>query len=822
MTNQLAILLRNLRREKLYSAINIAGLALGLASCLVLGLFLRSELTYDRHYPNHRNIYRIANEYITAGKAEKFAITSDALGPMLAAEYPDLIKASVRLRNNANDGGTAMRRTDQPEIVYYWENSFFADANVFDVFPQKIIAGDPKTALVEGGSIAISQTVARKYFAGDDPIGKTMVSDSGNVNKVTLVFADQPPNTHLKFDFLFSYNLAFLRLNDNPTARRAQLTGPQALTYTYLQMHPSFRPAEWARMSEDFHQKYMAEMLKAVNIEWRSWLQPLADVHLQSDVGYDRPTGNLAYLYGCAAIALVILVIACINYMNLATARATRRARSVGFRKILGASRWSLALQFLGEALLFALISLVLAVILVELMLRFTPINALLDGKVGLDFLQEPQLVLWLVGLALTLGLVSGIYPAFYLSSWAPLTALTGKQQLAGKGSLRMREFLVLVQFTISAAAIACTLLMMAQMRYLANRPPGFERDHRLMVSLRGVATIEKIPGIRNELLGDSRIRGVAVAQQTPANGDRAGITIVSSENPDGAMERQMFNVMAIGEDYEKVMGLTITQGRDLNARLLTDVGTNFLVNEALVKKMGWTDPIGRRLNMGIQNGRVVGVVKDFNFKSLHHLIDPLVMLPVNNDMSRVAEINKPFQQRHLILDITGNDVGGVLSSVERVMAEADPRHPFEYRFLDEALDAQYKSELTLTRLIGIFAGISILIACMGLFGLAAFTTEQRSAEIGTRKVLGASTWQIILLLARRILVLVIVASVLAAVLAYFAVDEWLAGFAYRAGINPVIFLFAAALAATVAFATVALQSWKTASADPVQALRHV
>jgi putative ABC transport system permease protein len=424
---------------------------------------------------------------------------------------------------------------------------------------------------------------------------------------------------------------------------------------------------------------------------------------------------------------------------------------------------------------------------------------------------------LWLVAAALAVGFLSGMYPAFYLSSWAPLTALAGRQP-AGKGSLHIRELLVLVQFTISAAAIAVTLLMVAQMHYVQNQPLGFEREDRLMVSLRGATTIEKLPAIRNALLADSRIHGVAVTGQTPADGDTAAIGLVAIQNNEGVTERQLLNVLRIGEDYEKVLGLALAQGRDLSSRLLTDIGSNVLVNEALVKKMGWTEPLGKQ----VLDGRVVGVLKDFNFKSLKFRIEPLVIGRLNNDMSGVQEINRPFEQRHLILDISGSDVGSVLSFVEKVIRDADAVHPFEYRFLDEALAAQYKGELSLTRLMGIFAGVSILIACMGLFGLAAFTTEQRSREIGTRKVLGATSWQIVTLLARRILALVLVAAVLASVASYFAIDEWLAGFAYRAGINPLIFVLAAAVAAAVAFTTVAAQSWKTASADPVQSLRHV
>jgi putative ABC transport system permease protein len=822
MRNYFIVFSRNLGRERLYAAINIVGLAPGLASCLILGLYLRGELTYDRHLEGADPVYRIANEFITGGKGQRIAATSEALGPMIAAEYPDQIKAFVRFRSNSNAGGVVMRRTDQPETAYAWEDSYFADANVFDVLRHRIIAGDPRTALVDGASLAISERVAKKYFGNENPIGRTMMTDSGNANKVTLVFADLPANTHLKYDLLFSYNLPFLRLDDNPTIRRARLASVPNFVYTYLAMQPSFRPADWTRLSQGFFDKYMADMLKPNGIEWHSWLQPLRDIHMQPDLVYDRPAGNPVYLYGCAAVALIILVIACINYMNLATARATRRARSVGFRKILGASRLSLALQFLGEAILFALFALVLALVIVEVVLKLTPLNLLMDGKVSFDLLREPQLLLWLVAAALGVGLLSGLYPAFYLSSWAPLTALTGQQQ-SRRGNLRMREFLVLMQFTISAAAIAATLLMVAQMRYVQGRPLGFERDNRLMVLLRGAGTIEKIAEIRNELLADSRITGVAVAQLTPANGDdRTPSMLMRTQGRDGAMEQQQVSFLQIGDDYEKVLGLQIVKGRDLSSRLLTDLDTNLLVNEAMVKKMGWTEPLGQRVTTGNNAGRVVGVVRDFHFKSLHVLVEPLVMMRFGNDMSQVSEMNRPFQQRQLILGITGREVDQVLAHVGRVMAKADPRHPLEYSFLDEALDAQYHSELALTRLIGIFAALSIFIACMGLFGLAAFTTEQRTREIGTRKVLGATRWEIVTLLARRILVLVVIASVLAAVGAYFAIDEWLTGFAYHADINPLIFVLATAVAAAVAFITVALQSWKTASADPVEALRHV
>lgn len=817
MRNYLLVLLRTLQREKVYAAINIAGLSLGVACCLLLGLFLWSELTYDRHFANHERIYRIENEFDIAGAHDRFSITSRALGPMLIADNP-IIKAFVRFQSNGsgigNSGGVAIHHgTD----TFYWDNSYYVDDNVFDVFSHKIIAGDPKTALKDPSSVAISETVARKYFGNANPVGETLTTDAGLPARVTLVFADLPPNTHLKYDLLFSGNAPFLRDPDNPTVRRQTLFGVNS--YTYLLMAPGFDPKSWPRISDEFFKRYMAETAKTIKATWSSWVQPLTLVHLHSTANYDRPNGNPVYLYGCAAVALFILVVACINYMNLATARAMRRAHSVGIRKILGASRLSLGLQFLGEAVLFSLLALIIGVVLVEVSLRLTNINSLLGQQVSLDLVHHPALIAALIGFGLLMGLLSGFYPAVYLSSWAPLSALTSKHA-AGKGNLRFREALVLTQFTISVAVIACTILMAAQMRYVAGKSLGFQKENQVVVTLRGVATIDRISTIRTELAKNGHVLGTAEASilmgQTPS------MNVMQLENNAGVVTPVTSANVAIGEDFVNVMGLKIVQGRDFSKRLLTDVGTNVLVNEAMVRKMGWSEPLGKRGQMGNQSGHVVGVVQDFNFKSLHTLVEPLLMFPLVDNFGQVPEIFRPTVQRLLVVKISGTEVDKTLAYIEGVMAKADPKHPFQYQFLDDSLDQLYKSEHQLTRLIGIFSVICIFIACLGLFGLASFTTEQRSREIGTRKVLGASAWQIITLLARRILLLVVIASVLAAVISYFAIDEWLTGFAYRAGINPLIFVIAAVVAAIVAFVTVALQSYKTASADPVDALRQV
>ena len=812
MRNYFAVLLRTLQRERLYAAINIAGLSLGIACCLILGLYLRSELTYDRYHLKHDRIYRIVDEFTLNGSVDRTAYTSRMLGPMLMADYPQ-IKAVVRFQSNSGNSTVAIHHGND---TYYWANSYFVDTNIFDVFTHRIIYGDPHCLKNDPSSVAVSETFARKYFGNANPIGEIITTDSGIPTRIGAVFEDPPANTHLKYDILFSGDLPFLRDPDNATMRRQYLWGINS--FTYILTSADFDPKSWPRINDEFYKRYMEELGKTANQHWRSWLQPLTSIHLQNEVGEDLPNGNRIYLYGYTAVALFILVVACINYMNLATARATRRARSVGIRKILGASRLMLSVQFLGEAVLFALIALILGVVIVEVVLRFTPLNSLMGEQISLNLIREPVLAAWLLGLAALLGLIAGAYPALYLSSWAPLSALTGTFT-PGKGNFRLREALVLLQFTISAAVIALTLLMAAQMRYIANKSLGFEKENRLVVTLRGTATIDKLETIRTELAKNAHILGVAEAAAMP--GDPLPTNLMQIDDNSGVSQPAQTMHMPIGEDFVKVMGLKILQGRDFSRHLLTDVGTNWIVNESMVRKMGWTEPLGKRMQLGQQSGRVIGVVQDFNFKSLHSPIEQFAMSPLVDDFSDVPEAFKVFQQRLLVLNISGSEVGQTLDFVEHVMAKVDPKHPFEYTFLDDALDKAYKSERQLMRLIGIFAAVCIFIACLGLFGLSAFTTEQRTREIAMRKVLGATTWQIVALLARRILVLVIVAAVLASVIAYFGIDEWLTGFAYRARINPLIFVLAAAAAAVVAFATVALQSHRTASANPVDGLRH-
>ena len=804
--SSIKITLRKLYRERMYALINIAGLSLGIACCIILGLYLRSELTYDQYHSNHENIYRIVNEFNANGNLDTFAITSPVIGQMLTEEYPEVIDY-VRLR--------PIRQKllyHYEDKSYYWDNVYFGDDNLFEVFDFEIIYGDPETALDEPGTAAVCESFARMFFGDENPIGKVIRGDNGVPNTITLVFADLPENTHVRFEVIGSYNNEQLRIPENMTARRQQLFGVN--DFTFLVMADGYDPEDFKRISDEFFAKHMEAQGRQLNWTWRAWLQPLRDMHLYSDVAYDEPTGNLYALYGFAAVAVFILLVACINYMNLSTARYAKRAREVGMRKILGANRVQLILQFLGEALCFTLLSLAIGVLLVEITLTVTPINSLLDTDLALDLATEPQLVAWLLTLGLGIGIVSGLYPAFYLSSVLPLSGLLTDQK-AGKAGIRLRELLVLIQFTISVGVIACTLLMAAQMRYISDKELGFSKENRVLITIRGVDLIEKIPVMKTELLKNSNVLGVTTSASIlggdmPINGFQV-------ETNDGQMETTTLTHMNVGDDYLQVMGIELIEGRDFRKRLLTDVGTSYIVNETLVQKMGWENPLGKRM----QNGRVIGVIRDFHYASLHTPIAPYALHADVNNFDNIPANIRPYILQHMVVNIAGENIRGTLGYLEEQFNEFDPKHPFEFHFLDDSLDELYLSEQRIMELTGIFAAVCIFISCLGLFGLAAFTTEQRTREIGVRKVMGATTSQIILLLAKNILILVLLGAVIASLASWYVIQEWLEGFAYHTDINPLVFLFAALLSAAVAYLTLAMQTFRTAQANPVNALRY-
>jgi putative ABC transport system permease protein len=820
----LKIALRTLARDKGYALLNIGGLALATACCLILGVYLRSELTYDHSHANHKRIFRIANEFEINGKVERFATTSPVLGPMLKDENAD-VQEFVRFFSS-----NTQRLITRGDVSQYWDDVYVADPSVFKVFTHKILYGDPATALEGPRDVAISRRLAERYFGHENPVGQTLTIDGNSEARVTLVFDDLPDNTHLKYDWLFSYNHPLMAIPDDVTARRRQLFNIG--TFTYVLMPDHYDSARFGEVSRAFFERNMKEQGDRINAQWRAWLQPLDDIHLYSDLPGDRPTGNRYYLYAFIAVAAFTLLVACINYMNLATARAAKRAKEVGMRKIMGSGRAALIAQFLAESLLLAVISVALGVVLAQLAAAFTPLSALLGKPIEISSAQTPELLAWAAGLALVVGLGAGLYPGFYLSSIAPLSSLVG----GGRGSKRrsaLREGLVFVQFMISITVIACTLVMASQMRYISSLSLGFDRENRLVVQMRGADVITSSDSIKTELLRNSNVLGVSWANAMM--GGNFGVSVIGLENNDGVIDPTTVNQVGIGTGFFDVMGLTLVKGRapsdEVASAAAADArGTRapireIVVNEKLVAALHWDEPLGKRFELGqgpnAEHGTVVGVVKDFNFRSVHDEIAPLAMYRQVDNFAAMAPPIRDAQQRPLVLRITGNDVRGTIAHVRDTMRKFDPKHPFEFEFLDDALNKLYAADERLTRLIGIFAGLCIFIACLGLFGLAAFTAAQRTREIGLRKVLGARTGQIIGLLAHRIVWLVLAAATFASVLAYAAMRAWLQNFAFRIHVGPLSFVLAALAGLAIAYVTVALQSMKAARSHPVKALRH-
>ncbi len=814
------IALRTLVRDKAYALINVAGLALAIACLLILGVYLRSELTYDHSHANYKRIFRVVNEFEINGKLDRFAVTSPMLGPMLEEENAD-VQAFVRFQR-----GGDQRFVQHGDDGAYWTDVYVTDPNVFDVFTHKILYGDPHTALDSPTSAAVSRKLAERYFGDRSPIGQTLTVD-GNDVQVALVFDDLPENTHLKYDLLLSSKIPMFATPDDVNQRRQRLFNVGV--YTYLLMGDDYDPRQWADVSKAFFAKNMTEIGDRIHAQWRSWLQPLTDIHLYSDVPYDLPTGNRYYLYGFIAVAVFTLLVACINYMNLATARASKRTKEVGMRKILGSSRRALVVQFLAESVLLAVLAVVLGLVLVQAAATFTPLDELLGKPISLGSVATPEILAWTLGLAAIVGLGAGLYPALYLSSIVPVSALLGGARGSGTRSSGLRESLVFVQFMISVAVIACTLVMASQMRYISNLPLGFEKANRVIVTLRGVDTIQRSDAIKTELERNRNVLGVSWANTVM--GGNFPINVVSLENNDGIIEPTTVSHMGVGPGFVDVMGLTIVAGRGPRDEAPAgDAGkpvpiSEIVVNEALVRAMHWDDPVGKRFQIGagpnIATGTVVGVVKDFNFRSVHDAIQPFAIYHLTENFDRLPPAMREVQQRALAVKISGADVRATIGFLDETLRKFDPVHPFEFQFLDEALDKLYADDERLTRLIGIFAGLCIFIACLGLFGLAAFTAAQRTREIGVRKVFGAHTSQIIGLLAKKIVVLVIGAAVVSSVLAYVVMTAWLRGFAFRTTINPLVFLVAAAAGLGIAYATVALQSMKAARAHPVKALRY-
>ncbi len=802
--NFLTVAIRNLRRNKAFSAINISGLALGIATCLLILLFVGHELSYDRYNEKADRIVRVTFQARMDGGLIKEANVMPPVGPALKRDFPEVLQA------------TRIRTYGKPRLVngdkIFREDVFaFVDSNFFRFFTIPLLRGDAATALIQPNSIVITKAVARKYFGTEDALGKTIVfKEDLAPMKVTGIIDEVPENSHFHFSLFAS--MSGLKEAGDPTWLSSNF-------YTYLLLPKNYDRRKLEAQLPREIDKYMGPQLqKAMGISladlrkagnsFNLLLQPLTDIHLHSNLtGEIEPNGDIQYVYIFSVIAVFMLLIACINFMNLSTASASKRAREVGIRKVLGSLKGQLVGQFLAESLVLTAIAMVLAFALVYISIPL--FNQLTGQTLSVKWTSTPWVIPALIGFGLFTGLLAGSYPAFFLSSFNPIAVLKGRLT-GGKGGSRLRSVLVVFQFIISISLIIGTGVVYRQLSFIRHQRLGYNRDQVIVIQ-EAYWLGKNIDAYRQELLSDPRVANVSRSSYLPAGLTNGSNYLV---NPDGNASQTVKTVCYddIDERYIPTMGMELAAGRNFSRTFGTD-SSAVIVNETAASVFGWgPNALGHTLAHTDDNGarkvyRVIGVVKDFHFRSFHELIAPLVM-----------ELGVDYT--NMIVRTRTSDYAGLLADMKKKWKEASAQAPFSYSFLDERFSDSIKAEESIGRILGIFAGLTIFVACLGLFGLATFTAEQRTKEIGIRKVLGADARTIVALLSKDFLRLVGLAFLIAAPVTWLFANRWLQDFAYRVNISWWIFALAAALTLAITLLTISLRAVRAAVANPVDSLR--
>jgi len=789
---------RNLKRQKIYSFINITGLSLGLACCILITLYIHFELSYDSFHDKADNIYRIIEIETESGRKQFSAATPAPLASSLSEEFPDIARV-VRI---FHPSWIEKWKISHEERIFFEEDVFFADDSILEVFSFPLIQGQPEDALQEPQSMIITNEIAQKYFGNSNTVGRVL-SVQGVQIKITGVTQDVPPNSHFRFKFLVSFatlespgfrNVVYDML-DNWRSHNF---------YSYLLLREGASSVELQEKFVPFLERHFHQKISDFDL----YLQPLKEVHLHSkNFSYDitETNSDIAYVYIFSAIAFFVLIIACINYMNLTTARAASRAKEVGTRKIVGASRAQLIQQFLGESIVLLLIALTIAFMLVSLALPV--LNSLAGSQFSVDFKNFLYILGLLLAASFILGSAAGIYPALFLSIFQPLNTLRGKFY-PGVRKVHFRKTLVVVQFAISISLIIATLGGRSQLKYCLNRNLGFDKENVISIPVRDVSTILEFESIKSSLLQNPEILNVARSSSLPGKTiGRRGFL------PEGNMWAPRYSIF-VDHDFIPTMGMEIKEGRNFSREFSTDVEDAYIINEAAAEEFGWESALGKRLFWrGDRNnkGEVIGVVKDFHFKSLHQKIEPVIlhMLPERSGFS------------YMTIRIRTQNMLNLLDGIKKSWEEFFPGIPFEFFFMDAQMDRLYDTEVRLGKVSGIFTFLSVIIACLGVFGLATFLTQQRTKEIGIRKVLGATASSIVVLLSKEFIMLVVISNVIAWPVAYYLVHSWLQNFAYRRDLDIGTFLLAGFLALIITLFSVGYQSVKASLVNPAGALRY-
>ncbi len=790
--------MRNIKKYKGYSLINITGLALGMACFLLIVFFIQFENSYDNFHENKKNIYQVVRINESGDNTEKKGITGAPLAPLLLENFAAITHA-VRFTNFRSE------LVSHGEKHFVEKRFFFADESVFDVFTFPLLQGNPKTSLQEPFSVVITAETAHKYFGDDDPINRTLNYNLGGRKfdfQVTGVLAPIPLNSHIRFDFLASYKSLPSIVGEYFMTRHWD-----SPTWTYTLLPDGYDPEDINRLLPAFTEKHV-DKWSFSSISHK--LHPMKDIYFHSPGPPIGERGNSQFLFVLSAISAFILLIACINFMNLATARSGSRAKEIGMRKVIGAQRSQLVWQFVGESVCYSFIALTLAIILVELFLP--AFNQFVGKTLHINYVQNIGYIVAMIATAIIVGIISGSYPAFFLSSFKPVAIF--KETLKARGlSVFIRKTLVVGQFVISIALIASVVLVIRQIQFMRTMELGFNKNHVITIPIRDRSVKQRYELLKNKWLQNPNILGVTASSMEPGVTSQNGINIKAR-----GIDDMNAGIIYVDHDYVKTLEIKLARGRDFSKAISTDTEGALLMNQAMVERLGWQDGIGEQVELFFKEGGkkvpmyqtvVVGVVNNFNFRDLTTPMQPILI-----------KID-PGRYNYILARINSNTTAGSIDYLKTVWKEFQFEQPFEFTFLVDDMNRVYRRVENFAAVARYGTFFAIFIACLGLFGLASFSVEKRTKEIGIRKVLGATVPGLVRLISKEFLTLVLLANIIAWPVAYYAMKVWLQNFAYRTSIEFWTFLVAAGLAFFIALLTVSYQAIKTALANPVKSIRY-
>lgn len=796
LKNYIKTAFRNLRNQKGFSLINLSGLAIGMACCLLILLYVKDELSYDRHYKNSDRLYRVVIDGLFNEALNHYAVTPMAAPPVYSAEVPEI------------ENFTRMFGFGRQQLLKIGDRSyeetgiFIADSSFFEIFSHEFIAGEEESAIKTPGSVVIAESAANKIFGNQDAMGQMLNFDLIGEVQVTGIVKDVPANSHFSFQYIVPFNSL------SAQRREALQHWIRINGWAYILLSKGADIKSVERKIQDVWEKNTGEYSRSVGIQLDFMLQRVIDIHLHSNRQVEiESNGDNTQVIFFSAIAIFILFIACINFMNLSTARSARRAREVGLRKVFGAHKTNLIRQFLMETTVFSMIGLAIAIVIVLISL---PIFNDLTGKgLTLSSLLNSPILFGMLGIVIFTGVFAGSYPAFFLSRFEPDRVLRGTLSQGMKGSI-LRKIFVVFQFSLSVMLIFSTGVILDQISFMKNKELGFKQDLIMVVNIKTGPVIQNPNPVKNELILNPNISYVSASTGVP--GRVFELRFFVPEGSDSTQSHAM-NVIRCNPDYISTFDMKIVAGRDFSNQIVTDISDAFLVNETGAQKLGWTpeEAVGKELEfMTVRKGHIVGVIKDFHFKSMREKIEPLVVMAQKGGFG------------FLVFRLSGKNVSETIDFVEKTWKKFEPEHEFSYFFVDEIFDVMYVSEERTSQIFSIFAFLAIFIASLGLFGLASYTAQQRTREIGIRKVLGASASRIILNLTTEFLKWVVVANFVAIPVAAIVLRKyWLASFPFHDGLPIWTFVLASGLSIVIAFVTVYYQSFKAATANPVNSIRN-